>query len=924
MSTPSRAPDAPAAGPAAAERGVLAFWREVERCRSAPLGGRARAGAVAGLEAWLEHGGARVALLGPSGRGKSMLLGAWALELARAGRHEVAFVPVSRRFGTALESTALNLLYARVALFLRTPRRTGERPHGVEQMRRDLAIMLAEGRPPGSRPLVVILDGFDEGASRTLDAAQRFLQDLGPGVRAVLSARSIDALGGSGEETEVVALSPMEADEIAEAIGRRVGDLPAGVKDDVARVSGGEPLLVEALIEVLTRDLVAVGTALPSAPAGASGVLDLCDGGSMSAALPWLAGALAPIEREELLAISTVSVGACNELSGPLVAAGETGLALRHPAWAEVIEGRLAPHERAAVDRRFAEHGKRAFASGTVSDYVCRNWRAHLERVGARLAERLDLVSRAWLDVWRTRPDGSSGFIADVDATAACAARLLVDAAAGGDVVAVLAARVRCLLVTSSVRTILGFEETRRARAALAAQDDDEEEEEGAEGGEGSAGPHIEMPRVGEDVLEAGRPIADAVERAGALIRLANELPDAERDVVLGWALEAAGEEHAEGGALAAVAHALDGQARVTAAREAAARLGRERTRESRLARVSLAALLPEDEARDLGREAFAEVPADERSNELPRLSEAAARWPPAAVRGLWAWSEALPPSERHTVLARLASGLPAEEREAGASEALGLALSLLSDDWLPPDASLSICALAPHAPAGAASALVQACAAAAGFQLPVVTAVAARLCDLGRVEDALALVDTLPQPSDRIEARSALLAHLPAAVREAAWAQLSSDLRASDGARLLFARNAAAWTRALGADAVLHLSREIGANWSDLVAIAVASPDDAPAIARDVVERALARPSDEDEALFALIPLAASMTEPHARRVCQRLLNELGWKPRPDLLDDWTKDDLGHLAPLFARVAGPQGVVAVAREIVDVCRWLP
>ncbi|WP_437900311.1 hypothetical protein [Sorangium sp. So ce124] len=920
MIPPSRAPDAPAAGPAAAERGVLAFWREVERCRSAPLGGKARAGAVAGLEAWLEHGGARVALLGPSGRGKSMLLGAWALELARAGRHEIAFVPVSRRFGTALESTALNLLYARVALFLRSRWRTGKRPHGVEEMRRVLATMIEEGRPPGSRPLVVILDGVDEGVAWTLDAAQRFLRDLGPGVRAVLSARSSEALGRLREGTELVALPPID---VAEAIGRRLGELPASVKDDVARVSGGEPLLVEALVEALSQDPAAVALPLASAPAGAPGVLDLCAGGMIRSVLPWLAGALAPIEVEELLAISTVNGGAWNELSGPLVAAGEPGLALRHPAWAEAIEGRLAPHERAVVDRRFADHGKRAFASGTVSDYVCRNWRAHLERVGASLAERIELVSRAWLDVWRTRPDGSSGFIADVDATAACAASLLVDAAAGGDVVAVLAARVRCLLVTSSVRTILGFEETRRVLAAQAAQDD-EEEEEGAEGGEGSAGPHIEMPRVGEDVLEVGRPIADAAERAGALIRLAYELPDAERAVVLGWALEAASEEHAEGGALAALAHALDGQARVTAAREAAARLGRERTRESRLARVSLAALLPEDEARDLGREAFAEVPADARSDELPRLSEAAARWSPAAVRGLWAWSQALPPSERHMVLARLASGLPAEEREAGASEALGLALSLLSGDWLPPDACWSVCALAPHAPAGAASALVQACTAAASFRCPVVTAVAARLCDLGRVEDALALVETLPQPSDRIGVRSALLAHLPAAVREAAWTQLSGDLRASDGARLLFERNAAAWTRALGADAVLDLSREIGAPWSDLVAIAVASPDDAPAIARDLVERALEQPSDEDEALFALIPLAAWMTEPHARRLCQRLLNELGWKPRPDLLDDWTKDDLGHLAPLFARVAGPQGVVAVAREIVDVARWLP
>ncbi|WP_437604400.1 hypothetical protein WMF28_15255 [Sorangium sp. So ce590] len=920
MIPPSRAPDAPAMGPAAAERGVLAFWREVERCRSTPLGGKARTGAVAGLEGWLEHGGARVALLGPSGRGKSALLGTWALELARAGRHEVAFVPVSRRFGTALEPTALNLLYARVAPFLRSPRRTGERPHGVEETRRDLASMLEEGRPPGSRPLVLILDGFDEAVTWTPDAAQRFLRELGPGVRAVLSARSLEAQGGIREETEVVALPPIAADEVVEAIGRRRGDLPASVKDDVARVSGGEPLLVEALIEALSRDLAAVGTALAGAPVGASGVLELCAGGSILSALPWLAGALGPIEGEELFAISTVSAGAWNELIGPLVAAGETGLALRHPAWAEAALARIAPHQRAAIDHRFADHGKRAFASGTVSEYVCRNWRAHLERVDASLAERLELVSSAWLDVWRTRPDGSSGFIADVDATAACAASLLIDAAAGGDVVAALAARVRCLLVTSSVRTILGFEEARRA---LAAQNE-EEEGEGAEGGEGSAGPRIEMPRVGEDVFDAVRPIADAGERAGALIRLARELPDAERAVVFGWAIEAASEEHAGGAALAAAVCELDGQTRVTAARAAAARLGRERTEESRIARVSLAALLPDSEALDLGRAAFAEVPADARSDELRRLSEAAARLSPSVVRGLWAWSEALPPSERHLVLARLAAGLPAAEREAGASEALGLALSLLADDALPADACWSICVLAPHAPAGAAPALVQACAAAAGFRRPVVTAVAARLCDLGRVDDALALVATLPDASDRIEVRSALLAHLPAAIREAAWAQLSSELRASDGARTLLERNAAAWTRALGADAVLDLSRELGATWPALVAIAGASPDHAPAITRDLLARALELPSDEDEALFALVPLAASMTDPHARRLCQRLLNDLDWKRRPDLLDDWTKDDLGHLAPLFARVAGSQGVAEVAREIADVARWMP
>ncbi|WP_437947545.1 hypothetical protein WME98_43475 [Sorangium sp. So ce296] len=362
----------------------------------------------------------------------------------------------------------------------------------------------------------------------------------------------------------------------------------------------------------------------------------------------------------------------------------------------------------------------------------------------------------------------------------------------------------------------------------------------------------------------------------------------------------------------------------MTAAREAAARLGRERTKESRLARVSLAALLPETEALDLGCHAFAQVQVDARSDELPRLSEAAARLSPSVVRGLWAWSEALPPSERHLVLARLAAGLPAAEREAGASEALGLALSLLSDDALSPDACWSICALAPHAPAGAASALIQACAAAASFRRPVVTAVAARLCNLGRVEDALALVATLPDASYRIEVRSALLAHLPAAVREAAWAELSGDLRAGDGARTLLERNAAAWTRALGADAVLDLSREIGATWPALVAIAGASPDHAPAITRELVERALELPSDEDEPLFALVPLAASMTEPHARRLCRRLLNDLDWKRHPDLLDDWTKDDLGHLAPLFARVAGPRGVAEVAREIADVARWLP
>ncbi|MGK3964077.1 hypothetical protein WMF38_07840 [Sorangium sp. So ce118] len=65
---------------------------------------------------------------------------------------------------------------------------------------------------------------------------------------------------------------------------------------------------------------------------------------------------------------------------------------------------------------------------------------------------------------------------------------------------------------------------------------------------------------VGEDVLDAGRPVADAGQRAGALLRRARELPDAERAVVLGWAIEAAREEHAGGAALAAVARTLDGR----------------------------------------------------------------------------------------------------------------------------------------------------------------------------------------------------------------------------------------------------------------------------------------------------------------------------------------------------------------------------
>ncbi|MGK3982501.1 hypothetical protein WME99_05660 [Sorangium sp. So ce136] len=124
------------------------------------------------------------------------------------------------------------------------------------------------------------------------------------------------------------------------------------------------------------------------------------------------------------------------------------------------------------------------------------------------------------------------------------------------------------------------------------------------------------MLRVGEDVLDASRPIANAGERAGAPIRMARELPGAGRAVVLGWAIEAACEEHAGTAALAAEAHALDGPARVRTAREAAARLGRERTGASPIARVSLAALLPDAEAFDLGRDAVAEVPADARSDD--------------------------------------------------------------------------------------------------------------------------------------------------------------------------------------------------------------------------------------------------------------------------------------------------------------------
>src|SRR4051812_38751729 len=100
--------------PEALYAGLCDFFIEYlgTREKKAPFGGRAES--LLQLEAWLASEHPYALVVAEAGRGKSALLAHWAAELTETQRAQVAFLPISIRFGTSLKSAAFSLLAAKL------------------------------------------------------------------------------------------------------------------------------------------------------------------------------------------------------------------------------------------------------------------------------------------------------------------------------------------------------------------------------------------------------------------------------------------------------------------------------------------------------------------------------------------------------------------------------------------------------------------------------------------------------------------------------------------------------------------------------------------------------------------------------------------------------------------------------------------
>jgi hypothetical protein len=148
-----------------------------------PFGGRDAE--LLGLDRWLDDERVHPVLLwvAPAGRGKSALLVEW-LERLHARNDpalKIIFVPISIRFGTSLETTALPALADRLA------RALGEPPPDARTIDLSRIADYLRQKPREGQRLLVVIDGLDEAAQWELTAAH--LPREPERLRIVLSAR---------------------------------------------------------------------------------------------------------------------------------------------------------------------------------------------------------------------------------------------------------------------------------------------------------------------------------------------------------------------------------------------------------------------------------------------------------------------------------------------------------------------------------------------------------------------------------------------------------------------------------------------------------------------------------------------------------------------------------------------------------------
>lgn len=430
--------------------GLHHFLREYLGTETEPVPFGGRGGPIEDLNAWLEDPDQPFALLvAEAGRGKSALLAQWARRVAEDGRAEVAFVPVSIRFGTALETETVELLGERLR-YLYGIKAT--HPPDLKEIRQ----LLAEPRTEAQQQLLLIIDGADEATGWTLSTKLRLPVPPGNRVKILVSAREkVDDPHGNlwAEDLGMdrftrVLLPPLDEEGLAEVL-HSVGDPFIGEANrdllirQLLHVTKGDPLLIRLYVSAIRTGEIDPGS-LGEDPPGLEGYLDRWWRGLRA---QWHAGGLSfereaetllnlfacaqgPLNRNDLLSL-TDSFGftwgtieqALEALSRIVIGERNQGYVFSHPRLAWYFAEKLDAEGRRTWEELFVQYGQAkltALAEGriaesAISPYLLRHYGTHLQRLGAEPERLYALVSHPWMKAWGLLESSYSGFLRDVD-----------------------------------------------------------------------------------------------------------------------------------------------------------------------------------------------------------------------------------------------------------------------------------------------------------------------------------------------------------------------------------------------------------------------------------------------------------------------------------------------------------------------------
>ena len=546
-----------------------------------PFGGRDAI--LHDLNAWLEDPQRPFALLtAPAGQGKSALLAHWVKKL-KDRNFLVAFVPVSVRFGTNLESVTFSALAIQLARLL------GEDipsdPSIPGQVWRGMVSSYLRRSPPQGR-LLVILDGVDEAANWDVDG-KLFPLDPPPGLKVLISARSTAdrpnpgawarALVWNERNTYQLELPPLDRlglRDVLEKMGVPLDELAHQpfIVEELHRLTEGDPLLVRLYVDDLWAKGEAVRRLCPedlrSLRPGYQGYFDQwwedqrrlwgdarpLREKEVREILNLLSAAFGPLRAEDLCRLADPSVGLSSwtlqdhlrTLARFVVPSShdQEDYVFAHPRLAEYFWNKLHPDEREELERRFRRWGQQVLAElgdgrlrpRDAPPYLLRYYRAHLERAAAPLEEFRPLVhTRAWAEAWEAMEGSFGGYLGDVRACWERAAAEDGRAAARGDAAAHLGDEIRCALIEASIRSLAAnlppelvaalvrhHQWTPRQALAYIRQNPDKwTRVETLE----KLLPFLERPEHLAEALAAAREIQEAYPRAHVLAALAERLP---------------------------------------------------------------------------------------------------------------------------------------------------------------------------------------------------------------------------------------------------------------------------------------------------------------------------------------------------------------------------------------------------------------